>query len=276
MSASGAASPGAALEIFRGSGVDTDMRFWQAGIASSRIGHKASDTNLYITNTYYGEAIGYAAKSITLTNAGNAGIGLTNPAYPLDVNGIIRNSGGYLGRYGAGSYGAGIYTDAGNMILYFDNNGTSHRWDNNAVVKTFIIQHPLDKNKYLVHGTLEGPEGAVYYRGTARLKNGKAGVTLPDYFEALTREEGRSVLLTAVDGFDRLMVKKTGGSQVSGGKFLVYSDNRVSDQEFNWEVIAVRKDVPRLIVEPSKNDIEVHGDGPYTFGTARSRELSPK
>ena len=35
--------------------------------------------------------------------------------------------------------------------------------------KTFIIDHPIDKNKYLVHGCLEGPEFGVYYRGKSEI-----------------------------------------------------------------------------------------------------------
>ena len=31
--------------------------------------------------------------------------------------------------------------------------------------KTFVIQHPTNTNKYLIHACLEGPESGVYYRG---------------------------------------------------------------------------------------------------------------
>jgi hypothetical protein len=205
-----------------------------------------------------------AATRVSISSTGRVGIGMT-PVYHLDVNGLIRSSTGFIGPYGSGGAGAGLYTAAGNMILYFDNSGNSHRWDTDAVVKTFVINHPLDSSKYLVHGTLEGPEGAVYYRGTAKLVDGKVEITLPSYFEALTRKEGRTVLLSNVDGFDKLAVKKTAGQQIVDGKFIVYSDNVGSIQEFNWEVKAVRADVAQLVVEPDKKDISVHGDGPYTY-----------
>ena len=35
--------------------------------------------------------------------------------------------------------------------------------------KTFVIDHPDDENKYLVHVCLEGPEAGVYYRGKAEV-----------------------------------------------------------------------------------------------------------
>ena len=94
--------------------------------------------------------------------------------------------------------------------------------------KTFIIGHPSDDARYLVHATLEGPEGAVFYRGTAQLSGGRARVELPRYFEALTRPEGRTLLLTNVDGFDAIAVRTQGGAQIKDGGFLVESANPAS------------------------------------------------
>ncbi|MEO1313154.1 MAG: LamG domain-containing protein, partial [Pseudomonadota bacterium] len=66
-----------------------------------------------------------------------------------------------------------------------------------ANVKFFRIPHPLDATADLVFGSLEGPEAGVYFRGEAQLEDGSAKITLPPYFEALTRVEGRTVQLTA-------------------------------------------------------------------------------
>ncbi|MDZ4686198.1 MAG: hypothetical protein SH850_14115 [Planctomycetaceae bacterium] len=116
--------------------------------------------------------------------------------------------------------------------------------------KKFAISHPTQTGKTLVHAAIEGPEAAVYYRGEAQLTNGRAVVSLPDYFESLTREEGRTVMLTNVDGFDRLAVQRQSGSQVVDGKFIVISDNASSSQAFTWEVKAARADLATLEVEP--------------------------
>ena len=52
-------------------------------------------------------------------------------------------------------------------------------WQNSALIidlttgalsglhKSFVIDHPLHEDKYLMHATLEGPEGGIFYRGTA-------------------------------------------------------------------------------------------------------------
>ena len=42
--------------------------------------------------------------------------------------------------------------------------------------KSFIIDHPDDSSKYLVHVCLEGPEAAVYYRGKGEITNNNSVV----------------------------------------------------------------------------------------------------
>ncbi|MEK7650759.1 MAG: hypothetical protein AAB364_02725 [Patescibacteria group bacterium] len=116
--------------------------------------------------------------------------------------------------------------------------------------KNFQIKHPLKPGKDLVHASLEGPEAGVYYRGTAELKNGQVTISLPDYFEALTSKQDRTVQLTNLDGGDVIFVKSQNGAQVKNGKFIVQSSNKNSQQKFNWEVKAIRDDIPALEVEP--------------------------
>jgi hypothetical protein len=72
------------LQLFTDGGTANSLGIWQAGIASGEFGVKASDSNLYITNTY-SQVLGTASHSITLTNAGNVGIGTSSPVSKLDV-----------------------------------------------------------------------------------------------------------------------------------------------------------------------------------------------
>ena len=103
--------------------------------------------------------------------------------------------------------------------------------------KAFLIPHPLDAAKDLLHGCLEGPEHSVFYRGEVALVDGHAEVTLPDYFEALTFEEDRSVLLTQVDDDKPLAMLAAG--RIRGGKFRIRSS--VDDAVVAWEVKAARR-----------------------------------
>ncbi len=93
-------------------------------------------------------------------------------------------------------------------------------------------------------------------------------MTLPPYFEDLTDRGDRTIMLSNVDGSDRIAVAKQDGEKIVGGRFIVVSDNAQSAQEFDWEVKAVRRDGPRLAVTPQKNEIKVVGFGPYRFTNA--------
>jgi hypothetical protein len=120
--------------------------------------------------------------------------------------------------------------------------------------KSFIIEHPLDSEKYLVHTCLEGPEAGVYYRGIGRISNNKdVEIELPQYVSALAF--GFTVNLTPVyDGKHHILST----SLVENNKFKVYGENC----DFFWTVFGKRFDVT---VEPDKNSVDVKGDGPYLY-----------
>jgi hypothetical protein len=151
-------------------------------------------------------------------------------------------------------------TPVNDMEFYFtadasgyDDTTTTVRINGNLYVsgyKSFEIDHPTKENMKLVHASLEGPEIAVFYRGEAKLKNGKTVVVLPDYFEALTRKEGRTIQLTP-KGKEPYLLSTT---DVVDGSFRVYGTK--SDGEFFWEVKAVRADVEPLKVEMPKKQYE--------------------
>jgi hypothetical protein len=120
--------------------------------------------------------------------------------------------------------------------------------------KSFIIEHPLDSEKYLVHTCLEGPEVGVYYRGTCRITNNNdVVVELPYYVSSFAYDF--TVNLTPVyDGKHHLLST----SLVENNKFTVYGDNC----DFFWTVYGKRYDIN---VEPYKNTVNVKGDGPYLY-----------
>jgi hypothetical protein len=148
----------------------------------------------------------------------------------------------------------GLYAGAGGVLTVL--NGVVNTWGEltcNAGLnvvggsKNFRITHPLDPTKHLTHSCLEGPEIAVFYRGEGVTARGACEVVLPDYFEALTRSEGRTVQLTIKVDDD---APKFGGALAAGsvrqGRFKVYSvDFSVA---FYWEVKAVRADIDPLAV----------------------------
>ncbi|MDZ5443111.1 hypothetical protein U2F26_10260 [Micromonospora sp. 4G57] len=120
--------------------------------------------------------------------------------------------------------------------------------------KQFAIDHPLDapdatERRQLIHAALEGPENGVYYRGEGRLEGGAATVELPAYFEALTRQDGRTVQLTPVFDDDE-PVSALAAGRVRDGAFRVRTvDGSPASHAFYWEVKAVRADLEPLAVE---------------------------
>jgi hypothetical protein len=121
------------------------------------------------------------------------------------------------------------------------------------VGKTFQITHPLDASRDLIHGCLEGPEFGVYYRGEAKTDSrGLATIELPEYFEALTRADGRTVQLTPIDEDEDYSgdFPSLASSRVKGGTFTVRANR--AGLAFFWEVKAVRADIEELAVEVAK------------------------
>ena len=121
--------------------------------------------------------------------------------------------------------------------------------------KSFIIDHPTDPNKYLVHVCLEGPEAGVYYRGVGEVVNNASTVIqLPDYVANLASDF--TIQLTAV--YDGVKVKTYNFTEVENNEFTVYGENG----KFHWLVIGKRHDI---VVEPMKSDVELKGEGPYLW-----------
>ena len=120
--------------------------------------------------------------------------------------------------------------------------------------KTFVIDHPLDKNKYLVHACLEGPESGVYYRGKGEIKDKSCEITLPNYVDSLATEFTVQVTQT-FDGHDFANLLTT---DVVNNKFTVYGGKC----KFFWHVHGKRG---HINVEPDKDSVKVKGDGPYKY-----------
>jgi hypothetical protein len=140
-------------------------------------------------------------------------------------------------------------TTAGASALYIGNGSSS------VSVKSFIIDHPQDKEKYLVHGCLEGPESGVYYRGKGEILDDSVVIELPHYVRDFAHE--LTVQLTPI--YHGILNKQPlAVSEVVDNKFTVYGPKG----KFYWIVYGKRSEVN---VEPFKKDVVVRGDGPYKY-----------
>jgi hypothetical protein len=241
----------AGVQVFPGAGMAVSTgSAWGASINPAAIPNVAY-TNTNIKSTGCVSAAGVwdfspGAASLSYDAATNAGQLITRAATAIQSSFKIRMTNNDTGLDGVyATFGPGGNTLAGNLSVTGTLSATG--------AKTFQIPHPLKPDHDLIHACLEGPENGVYYRGEAETINGIAEIHLPDYFEALTAAEGRTVQLTAVyDG--NFPFGQVAAGIVIEGRFLVRSSQ--DSQRFYWEVKAIRKDLPGLEVE-RKNAAQV-------------------
>jgi hypothetical protein len=175
---------------------------------------------------------------------GQGPIGPIGPTGPSAIGPIGPPGPGipFGGASGDASTTNGVWYDSSSNQFYY------------ASAKSFIIDHPIEQHKYLVHACLEGPEAGVYYRGTGEiLDNISTIIELPNYVTALATDF--TVQITPIYN-GKINVVNT--SELVNNKFTVYGENC----KFYWQVTGKRSDV---MTEPFKTDVEVKGQGPYLY-----------
>lgn len=145
------------------------------------------------------------------------------------------------------------YTGFTGMNCVSYNPDTCELFANTA--KTFVINHPVSSDRYLVHACVEGPESAVFYRGKGEITNNSSvEISLPEYVDKFATNF--TVHITPIyDGFAN---KIYNASEVINGQFSVYG----TDGKFHWTVFGQRDEIE---IEPKKIDVDVKGFGPYTY-----------
>jgi hypothetical protein len=124
-----------------------------------------------------------------------------------------------------------------------------------GAAKTFIIDHPTQYNRYLVHACLEGPESGIYYRGKSEITNNEyVIIELPPYVRSIGYEF--TIQITLLGTSKR--VNNYCASEVEYNQFTVYGDNG----KFYWLVQAKRGDI---IAEPLRSTTTLQGYGPYQW-----------
>ena len=116
---------------------------------------------------------------------------------------------------------------------------------------TFRIDHPLDPaNKYLYHSIVESPDMKNIYDGITTLdENGKATVSLPDWFDAVNQDFRYQLTAVGAPAPNLHVAREMTGHQfaIAGG---------VKGLKVSWQVTGIRKDAwanaHRIVVEQNK------------------------
>jgi hypothetical protein len=183
---------------------------------------------------------GPTGPSLNLHNPYWSGIGvqdLSGNYGPLSIVGIT-------GTFSDASYAATPYlsVDSSNVAT--------------LTVKSFVIDHPVDPDRYLVHVCLEGPEAGVYYRGKSRITNNRSiNIELPSYVAHFAKNF--TIHVSPIhDGTE--VARTYSVSDVENGVFTVYGPTG----EFYWIVFGERSTIE---VEPLKTEVIVRGAKPYQW-----------
>jgi len=117
-----------------------------------------------------------------------------------------------------------------------------------AQTKSFKIDHPLDpQNKYLEHGSLEGPEHGIYQRGRGS-GYGPVTINLPSYFTALS-EDSYSIVVTSRNN-TQLYVTNSNPNSFTVSRIGPF--NFIKKYiEFDYLIIGERNDI-KIEVEQTK------------------------
>jgi len=240
-----------------GGWIQTTCTFSSANVGSGFYSCSVSETGQYVTaggwdgaSTYYVFTTadwGNTWSSRTVTNgnpyylsvssSGQYMLGGRESKYSVSISNpvtpILNNTAGATG---------GVYYDTGTNNLYY------------SATKTFVIDNPVNPNKYLVHGCLEGPEAGVYYRGKGEITNGiSVIIELPYYVSSLATNFSIQVSSIFNGSINNYNV-----SEVKDNTFVVYGNNG----KFYWMVYGTRQE---LDVDPNKSDVVVKGEGPYLW-----------
>ncbi len=173
------------------------------------------------------------------------------------------------------------YPDHGSAAVY-DSNGTlkaliyvapNGRGTLLAEDKFFREPDPEDPTRDIWYGCIEGPELAMYVRGTARLVNGRARIELPDHFRKLADEQGMTVQLTPRSAESRgLAAVRVSLDGIEVAELL----NGRGNYEFDWEVKAVRKDHRDFRVYHPWDEVLTAGEDPAQAWQARLKSIEER
>ncbi|MBA4373851.1 MAG: hypothetical protein C0402_13450 [Thermodesulfovibrio sp.] len=159
--------------------------------------------------------IGNPPTIYAVNNSAAGASGLFSTAYSGNASATI-----YAGTAGTGEAGLFLITNAASSAhaLHAETNGSGyaiHGKSTNATPSagffegnvnitgtltkgsgSFVQPHPTNPSKEVVYNFFEGPEHAIFLRGTATLVNGRAVIETPEYFRVVAGSAGITVQLT--------------------------------------------------------------------------------
>lgn len=184
--------------------------------------------------------------SNVLLGEGNTAIN----AYAISLAGFFQSAD--IGVLSLAITEGGIFTDtdsSGTALVGFD----TYKIQGNGSV-AFVQNHPIEKDKVIVYNSPEGDEVATYNRGTARLVDGVAHVTLGETFAWVTNPDfGLTAYVTPRGVWSDLYVET-----VSPTELVVRSKDGTGSGVFDYIVYGLRIGFEEVsIVQEKKRDSSI-------------------
>jgi len=113
-----------------------------------------------------------------------------------------------------------------------------------ATSKYFVIPHPAEPGKQLVHAAIESNQHLVMYHGILDFEpfDKRKVIPLPQYFSALVNEDDVTIHLTPLNNYDQF----TYCYDYVHGEWIVRRRGFIRPVSVSYLVIAERKDIPKL------------------------------
>jgi hypothetical protein len=243
------------IEVERGSVLTNRKLFWDEGDDAWKIqtgdstfteiaggggtltGTNTGDVSIVLASGVPTGAVTISSQAVTLGDKFVYNEGTTN------VVGVDGGADGKLSLFGTeGNSGTtGLVVKGGNSAS--SNPAVKITGALEATTKSFNIPHPIDSNKRLIYGCLEGPEYGMYQRGSFLVDDERrlVGIDLPNYWFKMVHED-YAINLTAYGEYNVWI------SNRDENGFWVET-NAEGEWRFDWSVIGGRKDA-KLVVEP--------------------------
>ena len=185
---------------------------------------KISDATLLLGNEYG------ATNSSNMANAYGLAIGVDSNGRSLLQSRRFNSSTFFdmaLQPYGGN---VGIGTDAPGSKLEVNGSivGTS---------KSFLIDHPTQTGKKLMHACIEGPENGVYYRGRSQ----ETGIEAPEYWSGLVDVNSMTVDVTPIGPNQSIYVER-----IDDNGDICVGSNTAEPLNYFYVVYGERKDIDKL------------------------------
>jgi hypothetical protein len=141
----------------------------------------------------------------------------------------------------------------GNVGIGTDNPGYKLEVNGSIVgsSKSFIIDHPTQTGKKLMHACIEGPENGVYFRGRSQ----ETGVEAPEYWSGLVDIDSMTVDVTPIGPNQSIYVDR-----IDDNGDICVGSNTAEPLNYFYVVYGERKDIDKLeiVKDPTPPASEAH------------------